>query len=429
MSLQENIRYVREKRVAALLNEMVLHILARNPDDPLDDLILFLEKQLPADQRKPKQVKQASVSEKKSDGEQPPKQAPLPQRHSSPSHEPRVVGADTVHARSDPVKATHSLGTLNEVEARHLVARMLVNESLLQAETIANGRTRTKQTELLSAWERLDKSIPAVVPVKESPLQVFTAAEELMRAEIQFRSKLLEHQGHQVQPVDEWTRGCLERATQISDKKIGLLAQLEHQNTVVLHRSCKGSLRKILESSVSEHTASVKLLCSPAKHGHAESAVGPTPTLDSITERFLHNEHAFRLVLSDLKAKTPAASQSRVAIDTALKNSRSVGDAVQEVALGCWYLQRAPSKEAAADLLAETKSKLQAVENEVMKAHLRLDRTRKLFEAESHGSLKLPSEALRTIEGKRALGLSKNIEGVLQVVEKNQQKLSRLCPP
>ena len=44
MPLAENIKYVREKNVAALLNEMAMHVLSQSPEDPLEALIELLER-------------------------------------------------------------------------------------------------------------------------------------------------------------------------------------------------------------------------------------------------------------------------------------------------------------------------------------------------------------------------------------------------
>lgn len=44
--MDRNIKYVREKRIAPLLNDMVMHLLASTPSDPLNSLIAFLEKRV-----------------------------------------------------------------------------------------------------------------------------------------------------------------------------------------------------------------------------------------------------------------------------------------------------------------------------------------------------------------------------------------------
>eukprot|EP00760_Papus_ankaliazontas_P003364 PhM_4_TR11576/c0_g1_i1/m.29195 len=44
MGMDKNIKYVREARVAPLLNDMVMHLLATTPNDPLSALITYLER-------------------------------------------------------------------------------------------------------------------------------------------------------------------------------------------------------------------------------------------------------------------------------------------------------------------------------------------------------------------------------------------------
>lgn len=47
--MSKNVAYVREHRVAALLNDMVVHLLAAKPGDPTGSLITYLEKRLDAE--------------------------------------------------------------------------------------------------------------------------------------------------------------------------------------------------------------------------------------------------------------------------------------------------------------------------------------------------------------------------------------------
>lgn len=46
MPVDKSIRYVREQRIAPLLNDLIMHLLATKPEDPLPALIRFLEKRI-----------------------------------------------------------------------------------------------------------------------------------------------------------------------------------------------------------------------------------------------------------------------------------------------------------------------------------------------------------------------------------------------
>jgi hypothetical protein len=166
--MDKNIKYVREKRIALLLNDMVVHLLNTHPEEPLGALIDFLERKYPEETAEPEaeptqksEVKDADAPAdegmKEVDDEHPPTRQ---QRH--PVAKPpqiQATGAEENLLRSAlhqivlSEKEEQSKGSLDE-EAALLSTLVVQNLLLLEPE---NGKRVEAEsaTSLTAATESL----------------------------------------------------------------------------------------------------------------------------------------------------------------------------------------------------------------------------------------------------------------------------------
>lgn len=166
-SMDKNIKYVREKRIALLLNDMVVHLLNTHPEEPLGALIDFLERKYPEDiaEGEP-ESKQADVKEddpdsaegmKQEDDEHPPSRQ---QRHpvAKPPHI-QPTGAEENQLRSAlhqivlSEREQQSKGSLDEESA--LLSTLVVQNLLLLEPEGGKSIEGEAPTPLLAATESL----------------------------------------------------------------------------------------------------------------------------------------------------------------------------------------------------------------------------------------------------------------------------------
>eukprot|EP01006_Ploeotia_vitrea_P060440 TRINITY_DN75912_c0_g1_i1.p1 TRINITY_DN75912_c0_g1~~TRINITY_DN75912_c0_g1_i1.p1 ORF type:complete len:491 (-),score=76.21 TRINITY_DN75912_c0_g1_i1:128-1600(-) len=487
MSLQENIRYVREKKIAGLLNEMVLHILSKTPDEPLDELIEFLEKRrdksgkgrlpttgaasggssagtggsAPAAEEAvaaplPIPVAQANLSATAPT----PRFATYPQgmykspRRSEPVEEPAQKFEDDPSLDYDPKQADRTLAEMftNEVILRNALnkqeqvppVRRAIQTSRNTKRLIGHSMVLSKQVEVYPQMKELGISDPDDF----MNFAVLMSISKLIKNEAKFHKKLTAAE-------NEVPRDGLKyflHAKSNSEQMLTDLYKLEG-NAVKTEMRHEGGMAgrgvlTFLNLVASTTVKQIKVLERHQDHmlrkiAPRKAHKPPEEPAVALCQQFMYNEHKFHRILSKAKDEAHGSKLALSLIAKARRNSDKLTDLMKDCALNYFYIHdgRAPANHD--QLVAElqkTKEDIRTTAAQLVSTSNRVTATvytgaiagvaTKLKESEDKCKATLDDEAEKAwavpdLEAARER--SGNIQSLLEKIQQNQRMIQRLA--